>query len=138
MFDVLPANDNIVGNITRRKLTVLALSDEESAEQIKNSMQVDVLQEIMSEDKQKLTLATKSQKEFMNLSTEMLKSATSFAMFWGKGNDDYVLWEILGDMEHIADYEFKLPETENVINSDFVFSTDDFAQKNPSMYSLQL
>jgi hypothetical protein len=32
MFDVLLADDNIVGNITQSKLTVLAPGDEESAE----------------------------------------------------------------------------------------------------------
>ncbi len=58
----------------------------------------------MSADKQKLTPVIKSQQELMNLSTETLKSATSFAMFWGKGNDDYVLWEILRDMKHIGTF----------------------------------
>jgi hypothetical protein len=60
MFDVLPAGDNIVGNITQSKLTVLAPGDEESAEQINNSSQAEVMEEIMREDKVKLTLATKS------------------------------------------------------------------------------
>jgi hypothetical protein len=128
MFNVLPANNNIVENITRSKLTVLAPGDEESAEQIKNATQADVLQEIMSADKQKLTPVTKSQQEFMNLSTETLKAATSFAMFWGKGNDDYDLWEILGDMKHITDNEFKPPETENVVHTGFDFRTDNFTQ----------
>ena len=83
MFDVLPANDNIAGNITQSKLNVLDPGDKESAEQIKNATQADVLQEIMSADKQKLTPATKSEQEFINLSTEILKAATSFAMIWG-------------------------------------------------------
>lgn len=137
MFDVLPANENIVGNITRNKLTVLAPGDEESTEQIKNSTQADVLHEIMSADKPNFTPATKSQQEFMNLSRETQKTATSFAMFWGKGNDDFVLWEILGDTEYITDNEFKPPETENVINSDFDFN-DDFAKIFSSMFFLQL
>ncbi len=92
----------------------------------------------MSADKQKLTPVTKSQQEFMNLSTEMLKAATSFAMFWGKGIDDYVLWKILGDSENITNNEFKPPEAENVINTGFNFSTDDFTQNFFSIYSLQL
>jgi hypothetical protein len=91
MFDVLPAGDNIVGNITRSKLTVLAPGDEESAEQINNSTQAELMEEIMREDKVKLTLAMKSQKEFMKLSDDTVKDATSFAMFWGKGNDYFVL-----------------------------------------------
>jgi hypothetical protein len=43
------------------------------------------------EDKEKPTPATKSQQEFMKLSDDTLKAATSFAMFWGKGNDDFIL-----------------------------------------------
>jgi hypothetical protein len=82
----------------------------------------------MIANKQKLTPATKSQKEFMNQSTEMLKAATSFALFWGKGNDDYVLWETLGDTEHNINNEFKPPETENVINPDFDFSTENLSK----------
>ncbi len=84
MFDVFPADDNIIGNMAQSKLTVLAPSEEESAEQIMNSPQADVLQEIMSADKQKLTPPIKSQQDFMNLSTETSKAATSFDMFWGK------------------------------------------------------
>jgi hypothetical protein len=64
----------------------------------------------------------------MNQSTEMLKAATSFALFWGKGNDDYVLWETLGDTEHNINNEFKPPETENVINPDFDFSTENLSK----------
>jgi hypothetical protein len=128
MFDVLPAGDNIVGNITRSKLTVLAPGDEESAEQINNSTQAEVMEEIMREDKVKLTPATKSQKEFMKLSDETLKAATSFAMFWGKGNDDFVLWEILSDTDYITDNNFKPPDTANVIDPKFDFATDDIAR----------
>jgi hypothetical protein len=127
MFDVLPAGDNIVGNITRSKLTVLAPGDEESAEQINNSTQAELMEEIMREDKVKLTPATKSQKEFMKLSDETLKAATSFAMFWGKGNDDFVLWEILSDTDYITDNNFKPPDTANVIDPKFDFATDDIA-----------
>ncbi len=83
----------------------------------------------MREDKVKLTPATKSQKEFMNLSDETLKAATSFAMFWGKGNDDFVLWEILSDTDYITDNNFKPPDTANVIDPKFDFTMDDFAQK---------
>jgi hypothetical protein len=85
MFDVLPADDNIVGNITQSKLTVLApSSDEESAEQINNSTQAEVMEESIREDKEKITPGTKTQQEFMKLSDDTLKAATSFAMFWGR------------------------------------------------------
>jgi hypothetical protein len=128
MFDVLPAGDNIVGNVTQSKLTVLAPGDEESAEQINNSTQAEVMKEIMREDKVKLTPATKSQQEFMKLSDDTLKAATSLDMFWGKGNDDFVLWEILSDTDYITDNNFKPPDTANVINPKFDFTTDDIAQ----------
>ena len=64
----------------------------------------------------------------MKLSDDTLKAATSFAMFWGKGNDDFVLWEILSDTDYITDNDFKPPDTANVINPKFDFTTDDIAQ----------
>jgi hypothetical protein len=57
MFDVLPADDNIVGNVTCSKLTVLATGNEESADQINNTTQAEVMKEIIREDKEKLASA---------------------------------------------------------------------------------
>jgi hypothetical protein len=64
----------------------------------------------------------------MKLSDDTLKAATSFTFLGGKGNDDFVLWEILSDADYITDDNFKPPDTANVIDPKFDFTTDDIAQ----------
>lgn len=117
-FDVLPMEENIIKNITRSKLSVLAPFDEEIATPVID--QADQLEQICGEkdstskDKSKNPIL-RSQKEFKKLDKETKRDATNFEMCWNKKDPkDVINWKIFADNEHYTDRNFS-PPTDSIL-----------------------
>ena len=121
-FDILPHKDNIIENISRGKLMVLAPGeDEESFTRASKAEELACIENEEEEKKKKTSLMLKSQREFAALGKETLKSSKKFTMRYGVLPEESIDWDILGDTEHHHDMEFQPPTSARVVTSNFDF-----------------
>jgi len=108
-WDVLPESDNIIQNITRSKLIVVADGEEEKA--ITDDAKLDdvamVDDEVESPEKEK---APSSDDIFCALEKDVIKEATTFTYQWGKSESESVTWKIMQDLEFAIDNSVSYPD----------------------------
>lgn len=100
-WDVLPESDNIINNISRSKLTVVADGEEEKA--LPDDAKLDDL--TMEDDEGKSPTKVKepsSDDTFCAIEKSAIREATTFCYRWGKSESESLTWRILPDSEFVT------------------------------------
>ncbi len=132
-FDVLPIDCNVVSNITRSKLTVLAPGEEEVVGErgINHAELLEQVENDEEKEKKKESPMLKCQRDFAGLTKDTILAANVFRMTYDIGPEDHFTWEILGDGEHNVDQDFVPPASTNVVSNSFDYDEakeDNFFQ----------
>jgi len=93
--------DNIINNISRSKLTVVADGEEEKA--LPDDAKLDGL--TMEDDKGKSPTKVKepnSDDKFCEMEKSAIREATTFCYRWGKSESESLTWRILPDSEFVT------------------------------------
>jgi hypothetical protein len=124
-WDVLPSNDNIIKNITRKHLSVVGPLEEEVPNA--TATQIEKLQELEEKTKEsskRMNPVLPSQKEFAELDPMIQKDAKIFEMRYTNNSDDVITWEILEEDQHHIDEDFIPPDSHEVVSDNFDFGKD--------------
>jgi len=101
-FDVLPADDNVVSNITRGKLEVVQPGEEEqplNARDLANFVEhsCDPTEEALGSPEKRLD------NPFYKLPVAELKVVDMFQYSWGTNPDQYIQWQVIPDAVWLED-----------------------------------
>jgi hypothetical protein len=97
-WDVLPESDNVIDNITRSKLTVMADGEEENA--LPDDAKLDDV--AMADDEYESPTKKKepsSDDAFCALEKSVIRQATTFTYKWGRSKLESVTWKIMEDLD---------------------------------------
>jgi len=105
-FDVLPVDENVLHNISRVKLTVIADGEEEKP--IGEDEHLDEVELKSDTEEDASPKKTKDDDVFCSQDKSALKESTVYTMKWGPGKSDYTDWAILPDSEYVTEQDFPL------------------------------
>lgn len=108
-FDLLPSDDN-THCLARKNVTILKKNQEEEPWSSSSRETAEMIEECgelkpLKAKKGKRNFFKESEDEFLAMDTEEKKSATSYIMRYGQGEEDFLAWTILKEDEQVSECE---------------------------------